>query len=66
MKFKANDDIIWKNFCLGDVSKDFTKDEKSGISLNSTAFDFSVDHSLIKKKSILDIHQYLMINIWVY
>ena len=53
MKFKANDDIIWKNFCLGDVSKDFTKDEKSEISLNSTVFDFSVHHSLIKKRIYL-------------
>lgn len=44
MKFKANDDIIWKNFCLGDVSKDFTKDEKSEISLSGAVYDFSVDH----------------------
>ena len=36
------------------------------MSLNSTVFDFSVDHSLIKKKNILVIHQYLMINIWLY
>ena len=48
-KFKAKDNISWYTFCLGSVSKDFTKDEQSEISLNGTVFDFSVDHSSIKK-----------------
>ena len=59
-KFKANDNISWYNFCLGSVSKDFTKYEQSEISLNSTAYDFSVDHSSIKE-DIINIHQYLMV-----
>ena len=41
------------------MSKDFTKDEQSEISLNHTVYDFSVDHSLIEKEGILNIHQYL-------
>ena len=58
-KFKANDNTSWYNFCLGSVSKDFTKDEQTDISLNGTVCDFSVDHNSIKKENILDIHQYL-------
>ena len=37
------------------------KDEQSEISMNGTVYDFSVDHSLIKKEDILNIHQQLMI-----
>ena len=33
-KFKAHDNIGWYGFCLGSVSKDFTKNEQSEISLN--------------------------------
>ena len=60
-KFKAKDNISWCNFCLGNVSRDFTKDEQREISLNGTVYDFSFDHSSIKKEDILNIHQYLMI-----
>ena len=56
-KFKAKDNIVWYNFYLGSVSKDFTKDEQSETSLNGTVNDFSVDHSSIKKEDILNIHQ---------
>ena len=34
--FKANDNMSWYGFCLGSISKDFTKDEQRGISLNVT------------------------------
>ena len=37
------------------------KNEKCQISMNGTVYDFSVDHSSIKKEDILNIHQYLMI-----
>ena len=30
-KFKANDNKSWYNFCLGSVSKVYTKDERSEI-----------------------------------
>ena len=47
-KVKAKDNISWSNFCLGSVSQGFTKDEQSESSLNSTAYDFLVEHSSIK------------------
>ena len=36
---------------------DFTKDEQSESSLNGTVYDFSVDHSSVKKENILNIYQ---------
>ena len=48
-KFKANNNISSYNFYFGSVSKDVTNDEQREISLNSTVYDFSVDHSSIKK-----------------
>ena len=60
-KFKAKDNISWYDFCLGSISKDFTKNEKSEISLNGTVYDFLVDHSSTKKEGIFNIHQYLMV-----
>ena len=60
-KFKAKDKISWYNFCLGSMSKDFTKNKQSEISVNGSVYDFSVDHSTIKKEDILNICQYLMI-----
>ena len=56
-KFKAKENISWYKFCLGSMSKDFTKDEQSEISLNSSLYNFSVDHSSIKKEDILKIPQ---------
>ena len=65
------DNISWYNFCLGSVSKEFTKDEQNEISLNGTLYDFSVDHSSVTKENIRNINQYLMIKnnakyVWVY
>ena len=60
IRVKAKDNINWYNFCLGSLSKDFTKDEQSEIYLHGTVYNFSVDHSSIKKENILNIHQYLM------
>ena len=60
-KFKATDNISWYDFYLGSISKDFTKNEQSEISLNGTVYDFLVDHSSIKKEGIFNIHQYLMV-----
>ena len=50
--------LVW--VLLGSVSKDFTKDEMSDISLNSTVYDFSVDDSAIWKEDILNGDEYLM------
>ena len=60
-KFKAKDNISWYDFCLGSISKDFTKNEQSEIFLNGTVYDFLVDHSSTKKEGIFNIHQYLMV-----
>ena len=51
--------LVWVSLrkCL----KDFTKDKQSEISLNDTVYDFSVDHSSIKKEDILNIYDYLMV-----
>ena len=70
-KFKANDNMNWYNFCLESVSKVFTKDEQSEFSLTDTAYDFVVEHSLIKQESTHNIRQYLMVKnkikfVWVY
>ena len=46
---------------LGSVSKDFTKDEQSEISLNSAVYYFSVDHITVKEADILNVHQNLII-----
>ena len=40
-KFKAKDNISWYKFCVGSVSKDFTKVEQNQISLNGTVYEFS-------------------------
>ena len=46
---------------LGSISQDFTKDEQSENSLNGIVYNFSVDHSSIKKGYYLNIHQNVMI-----
>ena len=46
---------------LESVSKDFTKDEQSEISLNSAAYYFSVNHITVKEAGILNVHQNLII-----
>ena len=59
-KFKTRNNIPWYEFCLGSISKDFTKGKMSEISLNGTVYDFSIDHSATEKEYILNIHEYLM------
>lgn len=56
-----NNNTSWYNFYLRSVSTDFTKDEQSEVSLNGTAYDFSVDPSSIKKEDIPNIYQYLIV-----
>ena len=54
---KAKDNISWYKCYLESASCDFTKGERSEISLNGTVYDFSVDHKSNKKEDILNIHQ---------
>ena len=42
--------------------KKITKDDQREISLNGNVYDFSVDHSLIKREDILNIHHGLLYN----
>ena len=58
-KSTANDNISWYNFCLGSLSKDFTKDEGGEISLNGTVYNFSAYHTSVKKEDKLNIVSYL-------
>ena len=37
------------------------KDELNEISLNGTVYDFSLDHSSIKQRDILNIYEYLIV-----
>ena len=53
-KFKTCDNVPCCQFCLRSISKDFTKDEMSKISLNGTVYEFSADHSAIQKEYILN------------
>ena len=53
--------IIWNNFCLAGISKDFPKDEQGISSLKGAVYNSWVDYSSIKTEDILNIHQYLMI-----
>ena len=59
-KFKVKDNISWYNFFRKPIKR-FYKNEQSKISLNSTVYDFSVDHSSVKKEDSLNIPRYLMI-----
>ena len=53
--------IPWYKFYLRRVSKEFTKDEISEISLNSTVYNFPVDQSAIEKEDMLkNIQEYLI------
>ena len=56
-EFKEDDNIPSYEFGLEDVSKGFTKDGPSEISLNVTVYDFSVEcrfniHELLMKKNV--------------
>ena len=58
---KICDYTHWYNFCIGNLSKDFTKHEIIEISLNGIVYDFSVgDRAIEKKEDILNIREYLV------
>lgn len=61
-----HDNICWLKFCLGIVSKDFTKNQQSGVSLNSTVYGFSIDHSSTEKENILNIHEFTLISLSIH
>ena len=60
-KFKAKDsEIVATPLCLGNVSKDWSVDNRKDTWLNGYFYDFSVDYHDIAADDILDIHKYLM------
>ena len=60
-KFSAKDSmIVPNNFCLGNVSKDFSASNMKKIGFNGYIYDFSVDYNLIDIDDTKDIHKYLM------
>ena len=57
-KFKAKDpEIVATQLCLGNISKDFSVDNKNKTGLNGYVYDFSVDYDAIAVDDILDIHE---------
>ena len=61
IKFKAKDsEIILYSLCLGNISKDWTNDNKKKTGFNGYIYDFSTDYNVINKSDILDVHKYLM------
>ena len=46
--------------CLGNISKDWSVDNKKKTGLKGHVYDFSVDCNAIAVADILDIHRYLM------
>ena len=60
-KFKAKDsEIVATPLCLGNVSKDWSVDNRKDTWLNGYFYDFSVGYHDIAADDILDIHKYLM------
>ena len=59
VKFKvANSEIVPYPLCLGNISKDFSISNATG--LYGYVYDFSVDYKAIPNNKIHDIHRYLM------
>ena len=47
-------------FCLGNVSKDFSVNNKNKTGLNVRVYNFSFDHEAFDINGITDIYKYLM------
>ena len=60
-KFKVKDyEIIAYPLCLGNITKDFTVDNRRKIGLNGYVYDFSVVYNAVAVADILGIHKYSM------
>ena len=61
IKFKAKDSkIVASPLCLGNISKDWSKDNMKKTGFTGYVYDFSVDYDDIKVDNIKDIYKYLM------
>ena len=60
-KFKAKDaEIVPSRLCLGNISKDWSIDNKKRTIFIGYVYDFSGDNDAISVDDIKDIHKYLM------
>ena len=60
-KFKAKDsETVASPLCLGNIFKDYSKDNMKKTGFNGYVCDFSVDYDATDIDDIKDIHQYLM------
>ena len=60
-KFKAKDSgIVATPLCLGNISKDWSVNNKKKTGFNGYVYDFSVDYEVIAVDNIESINKYLM------
>ena len=60
IKFKVKDsEIVASPLCLGNISKDWSKDNMRKTSFTGYVYDFSVGYDAIDVDGIKDIHKYL-------
>ena len=60
-KFKAKDSEIFVGpICLGNISKDWSRDNMKKTKFTGYVYDFSVDYNPIAVSDVKDIHKYLM------
>ena len=60
-KFKAKDSgIVATPLCLGNISKDWSVNNKKKTGFNGYVYDFSVDYEVIAVDDIESINKYLM------
>ena len=61
IKFKAKDsEITAYPLCLGNISIDWSVDNREKTALQGYVYNFSVDYDAITVSDILVIHKYLM------
>ena len=61
IKFKAKySEIVATLLCLGNISKDVSKDNMKKTGFQEYVYDFTVDYDAIAVNDMLDIHKYLI------
>ena len=60
-KFKGKDsEIVASPLCLGNISKDWSADNRKKTEFNSYVYDFSADYDATDVDDIKDIRKYLI------
>ena len=60
-KFEAKySEVVTNPLCLGNISKDWTRDNIKKTGLNRYVYDFSAGYDAIAVDDTFDIHKYLM------